>query len=202
MASISLRKSRGKPSHEPYLRPCLRAPISAGGLGGPRRPQTGLPETDARIPTNTSPAARQEPSVDNTAEEKQRPSRLYVVQAILPSEKIIGVYSQLAKADERAVAYLDIEHGILASEISKSRGLFGQAVSGGKATKRTWETGALEILTFGGLSWIRVLPKEWAACAENAETEAAYLALNQTDGLFVIRTYGSKDEAWEDCKKY
>lgn len=99
-------------------------PTSANKRRRPRRPQKGLPETDAQIPTSTSPAARQEPSVDDAAEEKQRLSHLYVAQAMLPSEKVIGVYSQLAKADERAVAHLGIEYGILANEISESRGLW------------------------------------------------------------------------------
>lgn len=120
-----------------------------------------------------------------------------------PSEHIEGVYLSLVDANNRALDYLEEKHNIRANEVSEERGLFGQATSAVKATKRMWpHICTLEILTRGGTPWIRVLKKPSHFCQATTGEEPVYLSLDQNDGIFVIGAYQSQDEAWEDCKKY
>lgn len=65
-----------------------------------------------------------------------------------PSEDVEGVYLSLVDANNRALNYLETKHGTKSHEVSEERGLFGQATSAVKATKRMWRhTGTLEIIT-------------------------------------------------------
>ncbi|KAH8698848.1 hypothetical protein BGW36DRAFT_406730 [Talaromyces proteolyticus] len=131
------------------------------------------------------------------------PYHAYVVQIMHPSEVIESVCSSLVDANNRALKYLEIQHGIKANEISDKRGLFGQAVSTAKATKRTWNpTGTLEILTRGGSPWIKVLEKPLYSDQAKAGAKLVYLSIDRCDGIFVIGAYKSQKEAWQNCKKY
>ncbi|PLB49874.1 hypothetical protein P170DRAFT_132963 [Aspergillus steynii IBT 23096] len=139
------------------------------------------------------------------SQEHQSLSQIYVVQKMRPSEEVIGVYCQLQRANDRATEYLHTKHGISAREISDCRGIFDRKdrnVAIGKATKRVWATGAVELLTRGGQSWIRVLPKEWKAAGQSGRPEVVYLALDECKGLFVVGAYATMEEAWEGCRKY
>ncbi|KUL81404.1 hypothetical protein ZTR_10265 [Talaromyces verruculosus] len=129
-------------------------------------------------------------------------AHVYVVQVMRPSEIVESVYLSSVDANKRALRYLECQYGIKANEISEERGLFGQAISAAKATKRMWRhTDTLEILTRGGVPWIKVLKKPLYS-DQIAKKELAYLSLDQTDGLFVIGAYQSQEKAWEHCKKY
>jgi hypothetical protein len=56
----------------------------------------------------------------------------------------------------------------------------------------------------GPLSWIKVMPKDFAGWAgpTDSGTATLYLALDRSIGLFVIGAYASKEEAWGGCQKY
>ncbi|GIJ91028.1 hypothetical protein Asppvi_009993 [Aspergillus pseudoviridinutans] len=134
---------------------------------------------------------------------KSQPSHIYIVQVMRPSEAIEGAFSSVVDANNRALDYLESKFNIRADEISGQRGLFGQATSAVKATKRIWQpTGNLEILTPSGTPWIRVLKKPVHLCQPRAGEKTVYLSLDRSDGIFVIGAYQCQDEAWEGCKKY
>lgn len=148
-------------------------------------------------------ASIDESSAADGSSPKAWPSHVYIVQVMRPSEYIEGVYLSVANANNRALDYLEAKHSIRANEVSEERGLFGQATSAVRATKRMWpHTGTLEILTRGGTPWIKVLKKPSHFRQATIENEPAYLSLDRSDGIFVIGVYQSQDEAWEDCKKY
>jgi hypothetical protein len=73
-----------------------------------------------------------------------KPSHVYIVQIMWPSEEVEGVYYSSKNANSRAMEYLNTQRGINASDISEKRGRFGQATMTSKVVKRMWtHTGTL-----------------------------------------------------------
>jgi hypothetical protein len=127
---------------------------------------------------------------------------LYVVKASDPFEEVIGVFTRLADAKEVAVSYVTKFYEISASQIVDNVvSSFEPLGRAAEATVRNWPNGTCEICVGMGSS-VKVLPKEFSA--PSAFSGMAYLALDRSAGkqLFVVGTYGSKEEAWEACKKY
>jgi hypothetical protein len=121
----------------------------------------------------------------------------YVVQASESSaglEGIVGVYSELERANECAKGYVG-RWGIEKSEIVDIQSSFGCTA---RARRRSWQGGMSEIRVGG--AWVKVLPKEFIA-SEGADKKT-YLAVDRSGGLFVIGIFAEKVPAWEACKKY
>jgi hypothetical protein len=121
----------------------------------------------------------------------------YVIQASEGSESseaIVGVYSELQRANECAKEYVR-RWGVGKSEIVDIQSSFGCTA---RARRRSWQGGMSEIRVGG--AWVKVLPKDFIAL-EGGDREM-YLALDRSGGLFVIGVFAEKEPAWEACKKY
>lgn len=159
----------------------------------PRHRQKKSNKTKTQPLANQASEQLQEPSADDL---------LYVVKAANPFEEIIGVFTRLADAKEVAVSYVTKFYGTSASQIVDNVvSSFEPLGRAAEATVRNWPNGTCEICVDMG-RWVKVLPKEFSA--QSAFSGMAYLALDRSAGkqLFVVGTYGSKEEAWEACKKY
>lgn len=145
----------------------------------------------------------QEPAADEGCKKRPQPSFMYVVEAagfVETSEKIIGVFTSLSKANERAIEYA-AQYGISTTDILDI--VSGLGTASARACRRVWPNGTTEVRSLcGGFNWVKVLPKEFPTSADNQGARFAYLALDRSIGLFVIGVYGSKDDAWEACRKY
>lgn len=124
----------------------------------------------------------------------------YVVQASgesQRSESIVGVYSELERANEFAKEYVK-RWGIRKSEIVDIQSSSGCTA---RARRRSWQGGMSEIRVDG--AWVKVFPKEFLGPASSGEeVKKIYLAVDRSFGLFVIRAFAEKEPAWEACKRY
>jgi hypothetical protein len=169
----------------------------------PEQPPSIKADSSSQLDSRDQRVSKEESAANDSSLLITPPSNIYVVQVMYPSEVIESVCSSLGDANNRALKYLETQYGIKVNEISERRGIFGQAVSTAKASKRTWHhTGTLEILTRGGTPWIKVLKKLLYSDQEEARGKLVYLSLDRSDGIFVIGAYETQKEAWENCKKY
>lgn len=130
-------------------------------------------------------------------EKVPQPTFKYVVQASTGSESsegIVGVYSELERANECARECVE-SWGVGKSEIVDIQSSFGCRA---RATRRSWQGGMSEIRVGG--AWVKVFPKKFIASEEG--DKKMYLAVDSSGGLFVIGTFAEKELAWEACKKY
>lgn len=214
--SIHRRRCRRRPGpkkvYDDYTSPQQHRPPTRR-TGHDRHASSSAKSQEPPSPTNANfdsapkvgaqSASAEGIAANDDSSSKVPPACIYIVQIMWPSEEIEGVYYSSKSANNRAITYLNTNHGINENEISEKRGRFGQAITATKAVKRMWtHTGTLEILTCDGTPWIRVLKKPLYSCHIISGEDHVYLSLDRSDGLFVIGAYQSHDEAWEGCKKY
>ncbi|PMD43755.1 hypothetical protein L207DRAFT_303332 [Hyaloscypha variabilis F] len=154
------------------------APMSSQPLSSPVQPK----------PQATSP-------LQQLTEEFPQQTFRYVVQVSGDSETVIGVHSELERANECAKGYVG-RWGVGKSEIVDIQSSFGYR---SRVVRRSWKYGISDIRVGG--AWVRVLPKEFIASEEG--DNKMYLAVDRSGGgLFVIGIFAQKEPAWEACKKY
>jgi hypothetical protein len=197
------------------------APVAPATLHGSKRDQRqrhrkkGSNKAKTQPQLSALPLREQKPKVDEVPKNAPQQAFLYVVKASDRYETVIGVFKDPSFADESARAYIAqyCNSGVEIEDIVRG---FGRDFSGTKptpaaitrsnavkASRRVWPNGTVDIRVYShGLQWVKVLPKELPAATENTDLRTAYLALHRSSGLFVIGAYGSKDQAWEACRKY
>ncbi|KAH7407352.1 hypothetical protein BKA64DRAFT_413081 [Cadophora sp. MPI-SDFR-AT-0126] len=149
------------------------------------------------ISISVLPKSQAAPSLHELTEKVPQQIFKYVVQASggsQSSEVIVGVYSDLERANECAKGYVG-RWGVGKSEIVDIQSSFGCTA---RARRRSWQGGMSEIRVGG--AWVKVLPKEFIA-SEEGDREL-YVAVDMSGGLFVIGIFADKDPEWEACKKY
>lgn len=85
-------------------------------------------------------ASEQEPTADEVSKESPQGGFLYVIEVADPSERVIGVFTQLANANESAIAYA-ARYGISATEIADIVSSFNWGPRPVKASKKVWPNG-------------------------------------------------------------
>lgn len=157
------------------------APLSSRPLSSPVQPK----------PQATSP-------LQGLTEEFPQQTFRYVVQVSGDSdslEGIVGVYSELERANECAKGYVG-RWGVGKSEIVDIQSSLGHR---SKVMRRSWKNGTSEIKVDG--AWVKVLPKEFTAPEEG--DDKMYLAVDRSgSGLFVIGIFSKQEPAGEACEKY
>jgi hypothetical protein len=183
----------------------------------PRHRKKRSVETKTQPSSSAPPAKEQEPiTAYDSSKECCKSTSVYVVEVTADceeSEMVIGVYTSLLKANERATDCAKY-FGIPKADIVDILSSFGCAgpkpcdTAQAKAIRRVWPNGASELRILysrSPLRWIKVLPKEFAGSIGSTDSGSTnvYLALDRsTIGMFVIGAYRSKGEAWEACQKY
>ncbi|KAH7336651.1 hypothetical protein BKA65DRAFT_538727 [Rhexocercosporidium sp. MPI-PUGE-AT-0058] len=121
----------------------------------------------------------------------------YIVQAfdgLKGPETIAGVYTDLDTANACAKRFAG-GWGVKESDIEDIQSSFGCKA---RATRRSWQGGMSEIRVGG--AWVKVLPKHFDASIKR--DKKVYLAMDESNGLFVIGVFAEKEEAWDGCKGY
>ena len=170
-----------------------------------KTPQEAKPQTAL----SALPGKRDEPALSEVKNTCARNIFVYVVEASVKSEGIIGVFNSVANANQRATEYALQLFGMSDTDIVDITGSFskGHSNTGSQpmATRRVWPNGATEIRLLSydaGPRWIKVLPKRLTVADGEPDPRTAYLALDRSNILFIIGAYTSKGEAWEACRKY
>lgn len=163
--------------------------------------------------SSTSPTKEQKRILNNDLKESSPSGFLYVVQAAETSEQVIGIYSSLERAKQSLLAHA-AKQNISPTDITDiTSGLGCGERKSYSVTRRVWPDGRTEVRVnaFHKLKWIKILPKEFPALAQEGgpcepavvERYSAYLALDRSGAeLFVIGAGRAKGEAWEACLKY
>jgi len=110
----------------------------------PRHRKKRSNETKTQTQPGAFQASEQEPTADEVSKESPQGGFFYVIEAADPSEKVIGVFTQLTNANESAIAYA-ARYGISATEITDIISSSGWGLRPVKASRKVWLNGTSEL---------------------------------------------------------